>query len=248
MPETDVPTGKALRVLQDVIALDGSPFNPKDYSARSGIPTPNLYRHLEILIKSGLLVRVRRSRYLPHPNFLKLLEPFNAQKVLGSIIRPLLEQAAQQIPATLHFGVLENDMVTYVAKVDNREMGLFTEENIQLEAYCSAIGKCLLATLEPEKLDDYLSAFEFPKLTGNTLTDPKAIRQEIVKTRRRGYGIDNREILEELVCIAVPVTLNNGNTIGAVSAASTLIDLSGQPRKTIVGQLNDIAEKIGNLL
>lgn len=248
MPEIDVPTGKALRVFQDVIALEGAPFNPKEYSARSGIPTPNLYRHLDILIKSGLLVRVRRSRYLPHPNFLKLLEPFNPQKVLGSIVRPLLQKAARQIQATLHFGVLESDMVTYVAKIDNQKMDLFTKENIQLEAYCSAIGKCLLATLPPNELDEYLSAFEFPKLTSNTLTDPKDIRREVAKTKRRGYGVDDREILEDLVCIAVPVTLRDGSTIGAVSAASTHTDLTGPSHKKIVVKLNDLAEKIGNVL
>lgn len=248
MPETDVPTGKALRVLQDIIALDGSPFNQKDYCAHTGIPTPNLYRYLDVLIKSGLLVRVRRNHYLPHPNFLKLLAPFDTKKVLGSIVRPLLEQAAPQIQATLHFGVLENDMVTYVAKVDNQEMGLFTQENIQLEAYCSAIGKCLLAALPKNELDDYLSAFEFPRLTDNTLTDPVDIRREIAKTLRRGYGVDNREILDELVCIAVPITLRNSDTIGAVSAASTRIDLNGTRRKEIVALLNDVAEKVGKLL
>lgn len=248
MPEIDVPTGKALRVFQDVIALEGALFNPKEYSARSNIPTPNLYRHIDVLIKSGLLIRVRRSRYLPHPYFLKLLEPFNAQKVLGSIVRPLLQQAARQIQATLHFGVLENDMVTYIAKVDNQKMDLFTKENIQLEAYCSAIGKCLLATLPPKELDEYLSAFEFPKLTDNTLTDPNDIRREVAKTKRRGYGIDDREILEDLVCIAVPVTLRDGSTIGAISAASTHTDLTAPSHKQIVVKLNDLAEKISDLL
>lgn len=248
MPDTDVPTGKALRVFQEIVALEGAPFSPKKHSARLGIPTPNLYRHLDVLIKSGLLVRTRRSHYLPHPNFLKSLEPFSAPRVLGSIVRPLLEQAARQIQATLHFGVLEADMVTYIAKVDRHKMDLFTKENMQLEAYCSAIGKCLLATLPPNELDEYLSAFEFPRLTGNTLTDPKDIRREIAITKRRGYGVDNREIREDLVCIAVPVTLRSGSTIGAVSAASTRVDLAGSPRNKIVALLSEIAEKIRNAL
>lgn len=248
MPKVDVPTGKALRVFQEVVALKGSSFSPKEQSARLDIPTPNLYRHLDVLINSGLLVRTRRSYYLPHPSFLKLLEPYSAQEVLGSIVRPILEQAARQIPATLHFGVLEADMVTYVAKVDHPKMDLFTKENMQLEAYCSAIGKVLLATLPQNDLDEYLSAFEFPRLTDNTITDPKEIRREIAKTKRRGFGVDNREIREDLVCIAVPATLRDGTTIGAVSAASTRTDLAGSPRKEIVAQLNGLARKIANML
>lgn len=248
MPSADVPTGKALRVFQEIVALKGAPFSPKEQSARLNIPTPNLYRHLDVLIKSGLLVRTRRSYYLPHPGFLKLLEPYSAQEVLGSIVRPILEQAAQQIPATLHFGVLEADMVTYVAKVDRQKMDLFTKENMQLEAYCSAIGKVLLATLPQNDLDEYLSAFEFPRLTDNTITDPKDIRREIAKTKRRGFGVDDREIREDLVCIAVPVILRDRSTIGAVSAASTRADLAGPPRKETVARLHRIAEEIGNTL
>ncbi len=249
MPDADVPTGKALRVFREIITLEGAPFSPKEQSTRLGIPTPNLYRHLDVLMKSGLLVRVRRSHYLPHPRFLKSLESFTARDVLRSIVRPPLEKAARQIPATFHFGVLEADMVTYISKVDHHNMDLFTKEDMQLEAYCSAIGKVLLATLPSNKLNEYLSAFEFPKLTENTITDPKEIRLEIAKTKRRGYGVDNREIREDLVCIAVPVTMCDNTTIGAVSAASVREDLAaGAFRKKITTLLNDVADKIRDIL
>ena len=248
MPEPDVPTAKALRIFQEIMALQGAPFTPAEFSDHLGIAMPSLYRHLEVLIKSGLLVRIRRSNYLPHPVFLKLLEPYREQEVLRLIVRPILERAAQQCRATLHFGVLEADMVTYIVKVDRLNMGLFTKENMQLEAYCSAIGKVLLATLPRNELDMYLSGFEFPRLTDSTITDPKEIQREIKKTKRRGFGIDNGEIRENLVCIAVPVTLRNGSTIGAVSASHVEADLPAALRKESVSLLKGVSEEIQSLL
>ena len=246
--EKNVPTSNALRVLREVLSLQGASFHPAEISKQLSIPTPNIYRHINVLVRDGLLIRTRRSHYLPHPAFLKLLEPFDAQSVLGLAIRPILEQSAKKVDATLHFGVLESDMVTYIAKVDQHDMGLFTEENIQLEAYCSAIGKCLLASLPPKELDEYLSASEFPKLTDKTIVDPKEIRREIAKTKRRGYGIDNREIREDLVCIAVPAILSDGSVVGAVSAASTRADLTGAPKQKIISTLQEIQEKIAKVL
>ena len=246
--EKNVPTSSALLVFKEVLSLQGAAFHPKEASERLGIPIPNIYRHISVLVGSGFLIRMRRSHYLPHPTFLKLLAPFKVQSVLRLVIRPILEQAGKDVEAALHFGVLDSDMVTYIAKVDRYDMGLFTEENSQLEAYCSAIGKCLLASLPTDKLDEYLSASEFPKLTDNTIVDPAEIRREICVTKKRGYGIDNREIREDLVCIAVPVSLGDGSVIGSVSAASTRADLTGAPKKNVLSALRQITEKIANVL
>ncbi len=246
--EKNVPTSDALLVFQEVLSLQGDPFRPTEASRRLGIPIPNIYRHIGVLVSSGWLIRTRRSHYLPHPTFLKLLEPFKIQSVLRLIIRPILERAGKEVEAAFHFGMLESDMVTYIAKIDHHNMGLFTEENSQLEAYCSAIGKCLLASLSSDELDAYLSASEFPKLTDNTIVDPKEIRREISKTKKRGYGIDNREIREDLVCIAVPVSQGDGSVIGAVSAASTRADLTGAPKKKTISTLRQVKAEIAKVL
>ncbi len=248
MPGADVPTGKALHLLQDIIALQGTPFSARECSDRLGMPTPNLYRHLQVLMASGYLVRPRRGQYLPHPQFLSSLQAYSAHGVLKAIAKPLLEAAAPKIPATLHFGVFENDMVTYLVKVDSTKDALFTEESIQLEAYCSAIGKVLLAALPKRDLDAYLADADFPRLTDNTLTAPEEIRRELTLTKRRGYGIDNREIDEDLICLAVPVSTKDGDVVGAVSAASRSVDLMSTRRKRTIGDLRTVAQKIGNLL
>ena len=241
------PTGKALHLLKEIIALEGRPFDPAAYSRKSGIPVANLYRYLTTLLESGMLVRPTRAEYLPHPAFLDSLSWCTGHGVLKSVIRPHLEKLVKKLPAALHFGVMEADMITYLVKAAPADVDLFTMEDMQLEAYCSGIGKVLLSALPRRDIDAYLASGPFPSLTPYTITDPARILDEIEKTEKRGYGVDDREAHEGLVCLAVPVASPEGKVIGAISAASMSLDLLGSERTGALDHLQTTAKAIGSV-
>lgn len=236
-----------MQLLQDIVALKGQPFDPASYSRTSGIPVPNLYRYLTALLESGMLVRPTRAEYLPHPALLDSLSWCTGHGVLKSVVRPHLERLVKKLPAALHFGVLQAEMITYLVKVAPANVDLFTMEDMQLEAYCSGIGKVLLSTLPRRDFEAYLSEGPFPNLTPYTITDPAQILKEIKKTEQRGYGIDDREVHEGLVCLAVPVKSSRGKTIGAISAASMSLDLLGSEREGALEHLQTTAKAIGSV-
>ncbi|MEQ8935419.1 MAG: IclR family transcriptional regulator [Amphiplicatus sp.] len=245
MQETRGSTEKALDLLQEVIALGGEPFVPEIQSQKLGFPVPSLYRYLNVFLECGVLIRPRRGEYLLHPVFLASMEAYSAQGVLERVARSELEELSARLPATLHFGVLETDMVTYLVKVAGSGEELFTQERQQLEAYCSGIGKVLLAAQPEDVLTAYLSAGAFPALTPHTITDPAKIRLEIAATRARGYGVDGHEVHEDLVCIAAPVVSSKGVTLGAISAASKSIDLLGEERAATLALIKKSAARMG---
>jgi len=242
------PTGKALQLLQAIMALKGQPFRPDVISQATNIPVANIYRYLDDLLKAELIIRPRRGTYLPHPLFVELMGQYSSKEVLSVLVRPYLEKLSRTLPVTLHFGILEADMVTYLVKVTAKEESLFTEENMQLEAYCTGIGKVLLGRMPDKVIDNYLREDSFPALTRYTLTDPAKIRSAILDTRLQSYGTDDREIYENLVCLAVPVFSRSGQTVGAISAASTTLDLLGNDFADTLEKLNNTAKSITALL
>ena len=135
---------KAMALFGALVAQDGV-FESDAMSVQLGVPESTLYRHLNALHSAGLICRSKRGRYLPNPVFLKKLEGFTPHAVLSEIVRPILEQLSVALETTTHFGILENDMVTYLAKAVFEGEEVFTREKGQLEAYCSAIGKVLLS-------------------------------------------------------------------------------------------------------
>ena len=135
--------------------------------------------------------------------------------------RPVIRRLAMESQAAAHLGVLDGDMVTYLIKEIPPGRDLFTREGMQLEAYCSAVGKMLLAHLPDSALDSYFSGGPLVPLTPRTMTDEARLREHLASVRGNGHAIDDQEIAEDLVCVAVPVRSAGGAVIAAISCSMT---------------------------
>jgi DNA-binding IclR family transcriptional regulator len=110
--------------------------------------------------------------------------------------------------------------VTYLVKIPAnaaRGAASFTQESGQLEAYCSGIGKVLLAHLPPGERRLYLAGSPFVALTPRTITDPRALEDALQTVRDEGFARDDGEIAEDLYCLAVPVRNRQGQVFAAIS-------------------------------
>lgn len=213
---------KGLRLLAAIVA-DGGRSSLTALAAEAGVPLATAHRLVVTLEAEGFLVRGRKGHYHPGP----VLEGMAggaedgdagrlAMRAAARLRQPLARLAAQH-GGSAHFGVLEDGMVTYLVKENGDGKDLFTAEQMQLEAYCSALGKVLLAAMDEAGLEEYLASGPFVALTANTLTEPAAIRADVEDARRRGVGFDRCEIREDLFCMAVPVRMADGRMAGAIS-------------------------------
>ena len=131
--------------------------------------------------RGGLVVRGERGRYGAGLGLAELSALYRqAGRFLARAGRPELRRLAREMKRTAHLGVLEADaMVTYLVKEAAGNMPIFTREMLQLEAYCTGVGKVLLAHLDDSAREIYLAGGPFVSLTDNTLTDPGLLRAEL---------------------------------------------------------------------
>jgi DNA-binding IclR family transcriptional regulator len=161
----------------------------------------------------------------------------------------LLKSAAERFGATIHVGILEHSMVTYVAKVSARDsVPVPTRCGAQQEPYCSGIGKVLLAGLSDGELECFLGEGELIPLTEQTITDPALFRQEIQRIRRNGFAIDAGEGHPHLSCVAVPVRDPQGETIAALSLMDRRAAMDEQRQDDVRWALSTAAETISRKL
>lgn len=200
-------------------------------AAQLGLALPGVRRMTAVLERHGLITRIAHGRYAAGPQWLAMAGRATPERRLIEQCRPLLRRLAAASGATAHLGVFEGEMVTYLAKEGSG--GLFTREGGQLEAYCTGIGKALLAQLPPDRLEAYLRG-TFIRLTPYTLTDPALLRAEIERTRSRGYALDDREMDENVACVAVPLP---GNRAAAIS-------LTGHPDRFLLTNADRIAARL----
>lgn len=210
---------RLLRLL-DMLVRDEGRTPLRAHAAALGLPTSTAYRMVQMLRSHGLLVPGERGHYIAGLGLGSLADYSERGAILAASARPLLRRLARECRATAHLGVMEGDMVTYVVKEYGGGTPLFTCEGGQLEAYCSAIGRVLLANLPDSGREAYLSAGPFVPLTSRTVIDPDRIRDLLTAVQRDHYAVDDREIAEDLICVAVPVGSSN-NVLAAISLSMT---------------------------
>jgi DNA-binding IclR family transcriptional regulator len=190
-----------------------------ELSRRARLPIPSGYRLLQTLEDIGAVIRDSRRLYRPGPLMLSLSDQVMMPSLLREFSHDLMTTLAKCLSLTVHLGVLEHGMVTYLAKVSSRgAFPVHTRVGAQLEPYCSALGKVLLAALPDDEVESFILDGELIALTPNTIRTGTALRAEIEKVREQGYALDDREHQANMRCIAVPVRDHNGLTMAALSA------------------------------
>lgn len=210
---------RMLRLL-DILVRDEGQRPLSVHADALGLSTSTVYRMVQLLRSHGLLAPANRGHYVAGFALGELARYSEPNAILAASARPLLKRLAQETRATAHLGVMDGDMITYVIKEQGGGVPLFTREGGQLEAYCSAIGRVLLANMAEPEREAYLMAGPFVALTKRTLIDPVRIRRLLAKVRRRGYATDDREIADNLVCVAVPVRKGDA-VLAAISLSMT---------------------------
>jgi len=209
---------KALTLLNLIVADRGA-RSVSALAADAGLPPATAHRMVAAFARRGFLTSAARGRYLAGPALIGLQQHADLNAVLAATGRPLLAALAKETRLTAHLGVLETDMVTYLVKAGRRG-DLFTREGMQLEAYCSGIGKALLALLPETARERYLAGGPFIALTPNTITDAALLREELARIAALGHARDDAEVHAQLYCIAAPVRDSAGAAVAAISLSA----------------------------
>lgn len=211
-------------------------------AAATGLPSATVHRLVRTLETRGFLVRPERGIVVPGPTLTAIAASFGAHDRLAACARPIVRRLAQAARAPAQLAVFDGDMATYLVKEGADSAALFTREGEQLEAYCSALGKVLLAGLLPAERATYLADGPFVALTERTITDPARLDEELTRAAASGFATDDGEADANLFCLAVPVRGADGAVIAALSLSRR--DESAPPRALPLALLSAAAARI----
>ena len=137
-----------------------------ELSRRARLPQASGYRLIQTLEEIGAVIRGPQGRYRPGMLLVQLSQRVEIAELLRSVSHPVLFELASRLSLTVHMGILEHGMVTYVAKVgESAGFAVHTRVGAQLEAYCTGLGKVLLAAMPRRDFDDFLDEGELISLT-----------------------------------------------------------------------------------
>ena len=137
---------------------------------------------------------------------------------LPTLAQPLLERITEAVHESSSLCVLEGDEIVYIARsASKRIMSVGLSVGSRLPAFCTSMGRTLLAAMSEEQLGAYLKNAQVRALTPKTITDKRLLREIIVRIRIDGFALTDEELELGLRSIAVPVRARNGRVVAAMN-------------------------------
>lgn len=185
-----------------------------------GIAPTTAHRLAAVLKQRRWIAPAGRGRYVLGMGFIEMLHQETKNEAMQAVGEPILKRLALETGLVAQLGVFDDSMVTYLVKRGRRADSIVSREGRQLEAYCSGVGKALLAFMPREQQDRYLREGPFVALTPNTITDASAMRAELMRVQSQGYALDNRELDSSTLCLAAPILTAGSVSVAAVSLST----------------------------
>ena len=162
------------------------------------------------------------------PRILDLGFAYLSSMPFWSLAEPEMEALADEIGESCSAAVLEGTDVVYVLRVHTHKiMRTSLGVGSRLPAYCTALGRVLLAGLNEADLRQRLLASGVQRNTEHTVTDIDELVDRIGRVRQQGWSLVNQELEEGLISVAAPILNRSGKVIAA-------INISGQVNRTDV--------------
>jgi len=191
-----------------------------EVSERLGLARSTVYKIILTLERGGLVERrTGTSRF--HLG-LKLVELGSRAQLELDIFRtahPFIQGLNETSTETVHLTVLDGVEVLYVDCVEStRRLRTYSVIGVRAPLYCTAVGKATLAYQDEAILERVVEG-GLAQRTPHTITNSAALREDLARTRERGFAIDDRENDELIRCIGAPVRSADGSVTMALSVS-----------------------------
>jgi IclR family KDG regulon transcriptional repressor len=198
---------------------DSGQIGISELSQRLGMSKTTVHRVIQTLKALGYVTQeVETERYRLTIRLFELgakaLESVDLVREADVEMRRIGEATREAV----HLGAFDEDAIIYIHKID-ADYGLRMQSRIgrRNPLHSTAIGKVLLAWMDPADARAVLSHVEFRKSTQKTLASADAVLSILPRVREQGFGEDNEEQEEGLQCLAVPVFDRFGRVIAGLS-------------------------------
>lgn len=167
---------------------------------------------------------------------------------INEISRPYIDEIRSKLEETVHIGTLDKKEVVYLEKAESHQsMRIVTTIGSRLPAYCTGVGKAMLAYVDEEIVKAELPDILEP-VTPNTITDKDKLIEELAKIRKQGYAIDNEENNVGLTCVAAPIFDYTNKVKYSISVSGPTVRMTDGKMEEAIRLVTKSAEEISSKL
>ena len=193
-------------------------MTPSQVSTRTGLSRAAVRRCLHTLHQLGFVDIEGTNQFSLSQRVLTLSHAYSSSSRLPRAAQPILETLSSCLHESCSVATLVDDELLYVARAHvSRIMTVDLAIGSRLPAYCTSMGRVLLAHLQPEQLDKYLERVALRRHTPRTIISPSRLRKILREVRLAGFAMVDQELEEGLRSLAVPVWSAENQVVAAMN-------------------------------
>jgi IclR family pca regulon transcriptional regulator len=187
-------------------------------STSTGLSRAAVRRCLYTLTKLGFAGSDDNRHFFLRARILALGHSYISSMPLATAAQPVLEHVSHLLHESCSIAALDGLEIVYIARANvTRIMSIDLGVGSRLPAFCTSMGRAILANLPPGELESYMSRAQFKRFTERTIVNPAKLTQALRQVRRDGYSIIDQELEHGLRSMAVPIQNASGKVVAALN-------------------------------
>ena len=218
-------TEKVFDVLEAFSQSPQHAISLEEITQSVGLAKTTVHRLLYSMKKIGYVSQNDETgQYQLSAKFLEIGRSVLPFQRLAVLARPMLENLRLRCGESVHVGVLDKGLLTYIAVVESQNPYRFAASPGEFNyAHSTALGKCLLAYLSEEEIESIIALHGLPKVARHTITSGTQLLEELRRVREEGAAVNNEENVDGVICVAAPIRDMGGQPVAALSVSGPAI-------------------------
>jgi IclR family pca regulon transcriptional regulator len=188
----------------------------------TGLPKATVRRSLHTLLALGF-VESDGALFRLTPKVLTLASAYLTSNAISTVVQPVCERLSMQVREACSVAVLDRDEVVMVAHASPpRFIAVAPGVGFRLPAYCTSLGRVLLAALPDAAREQYLERLDPVAQTRQTVTAKERLRAAILAARSQGFAFVDQEAEDGFRSVSVPLKRYDGMTVAALNIGARI--------------------------
>jgi DNA-binding IclR family transcriptional regulator len=240
---------KAIKIF-DIFVYGDESYTLAEIRKKTELPKTTIFRILKTFEGAGFFkYDVSQEKYSLGLRFLELGGLVYSSLSVRKTAAPYMDALSNSLKATILLGVMKDDQLLYI---DKREMDsiirVTSHIGLKRPPYFGMLGMTLLAHMDDNEIKRLLKLYPPTKITSRTVTDIRKIVKKLDEAKRKGYYMEQDEVVEGLLGIGVPIRDFSGNVVAALGATQPVFQIKEGTVKGTIQQLLEASRSISKEL
>ena len=233
----------------ETVAASPKPLSATDINEVLDLPKATAHRLCSELEAQGyLLKRINGKSYQPGKRLFDVAVGVLANARFSATRHAILTALSEKVGETCNIAYPDGLSMAYSDRVETKApLRLQFSIGMRVPLYCTASGKLYLSTLPKSRRKSVINKLELEQLAKNTITDPDVLLAELDLIEKRQVSIDNQELYDDVIAIAVPIKDKNGRFYSSLAIQAPVSRISADNSDRYLPLLLEAADELSLL-